>query len=76
MDTEIFLSNFVDLFDENPPTEVTMDTEFRNLDDWSSFIGLSIIAMVDEKYNTRISADELRSCITIGEIFTLVKGKL
>ena len=53
MTTEKFLKNFANLFDETDPSEITLSTEFRNLDEWSSLITLSVIAMADEEYDVK-----------------------
>ena len=45
-----FIQNFANQFDETDASEFQATTEFRQLDEWSSLMALSIIAMVDEEY--------------------------
>ena len=45
------------------------------LDEWSSLIALSIIAMVDEEYDVTLKGDDMRQAETIEELFNIVKGK-
>ena len=51
MNTQEFVQNFANLFDETDAAEISLSTEFRSLDEWSSLIALSVIAMADEEYN-------------------------
>ena len=44
-------------------------------DEWSSLIGLSIIAMIDEEYGVIVKGDEMRSAVTIEDLFNIVKAK-
>ena len=45
---EEFVELFGELFDDIDVTGFTPETDFRDNDEWSSLIGLSVIAMVDE----------------------------
>ena len=46
-----FIENFANQFDDTDVSEITAATEFKALDEWSSLVALSIIAMVDEEYD-------------------------
>ena len=52
------------------------ETKFRELDEWSSLLTLSIIAMIDDEYNVIVKADDIKSCITIEDLFNLVKQRI
>ena len=45
------------------------------MDEWSSLMALSIIAMVDEEYDITLKGDDMRQAETIEELFNIVKGK-
>ena len=75
MDIDTFVSNFVDLFENTDASQISAKTEFRNLEEWSSLIALSLIAMVDEEYEIRVKGDEIRDCTTVEDLFVLVKAK-
>ena len=42
-----FIENFANQFDDTDVSEITAATEFKALDEWSSLVALSIIAMVE-----------------------------
>lgn len=76
MEIKEFIQNFADQFDEVDVETLNSETEFRMLDEWSSMMGLAIMAMVDDEYNVQLKADEMRKAETIQELFDLVNSKL
>lgn len=56
-------------------TVFTVETEFKKLDEWSSLIALSVIAMVDEEYGITIQGEDIRNANTIADLFNNVKIK-
>ena len=75
MTTEEFLENFANLFDETDPSEITLSTEFRNLDEWSSLITLSVIAMADEEYDVKLKGDDIKNAETVEDLYNIIKDK-
>ena len=70
-----FVANFAEQFDETDASVFTAETRFRDLEEWSSLIGLSIIAMVDEEYDVALKGNEMKAANTIEELFDIVKAK-
>ncbi len=75
MDIQDFISNFADQFEDTDASELSADTVFKELDEWSSLMALSIIAMVDEEYDIAIKGDDIRNTETIGDLFRAVEAK-
>ena len=75
MELKEFIENFAEQFDDTESSEIQADTEYRELDEWTSLTALSIIAMIDEEYDVQLKADEMRKTQTIQELFDLVKSK-
>lgn len=76
MELKGFIENFPAQFDETDAEVFTTETNFRNLEEWSSLTGLLIISMVDEEYGVQINAEVLRSCVTVGNLFDKVNSML
>lgn len=76
MEINDFIKNFADQFDDTEASEFTEDTMFRELDEWSSMIALSILNMVGKKYGYTMSFDEMKNCNTVHELFDLVSSKV
>jgi acyl carrier protein len=76
MDIKNFIENFADQFEDTDASVFTAETKYRELDEWSSLIALSILAMVDEEYDVQLKGEEMRATNTIQELYDLVSSKL
>ena len=76
MDIKEFIENFADQFDETELEEFKPETEYRDLDEWSSLNGLAILNMIDKKYGVKITASEIKETANIEDVFNLVKSKM
>ena len=75
MELKDFIENFANQFDDTDASEIKAETEFRELDEWSSLIALSVIAMVDEEYDIAIKGDDIRNSKTVEDVCNIVKSK-
>lgn len=75
MELKNFIENFAAQFDETDASEFQAGTEFKEMEEWSSLMALSIIAMVDEEYEVAIKGDDIRNSKTIEDLFNIVKSK-
>ena len=75
MEIEEFVKNFADQFDETDARVFTPITVFKELDEWSSLIALSVIAMVDEEYDVTLKGNDVKSASTIEDLFNVVKSR-
>lgn len=71
-----FVALFAEQFDDTDASAITADTRFRDLDEWSSLVGLSVIAMVDEECNVLLKGEDMRRANTPAELFEIVKNKM
>lgn len=75
MDLNEFVKHFAEQFDEIPPETFKPTTVFKDVEDWSSLTALSIIAMVDEEMEQRITGADIRNSNTIEDLFLLIQSK-
>ncbi len=75
MELDKFIENFAEQFDDTDASEIQAETVFKELDEWSSLIALSVIAMVDEEYDITIKGDDIRNSETVEDLFNAVKSK-
>ena len=75
MDINTFIDNFAAQFDDTARDQFAADTKFREIDEWSSLIALSIIAMVDEEYEVTLKGDDVKAAQTIQDLFNTVQAK-
>lgn len=72
MELKEFIKNFAYQFDDTDAKELTEETKFKELDEWSSLIALSIIAMIDEEYNISLVSDDLTESETIADLYNRI----
>lgn len=76
MEIKEFIQNFAEQFDDTELEVFTPETNYRELEEWSSLIALSVLAMIDEEYDVQLKGEEMRATKTIQELFDLVSSKL
>ncbi|MBQ3780257.1 MAG: acyl carrier protein [Bacteroidaceae bacterium] len=76
MNLEKFIENFAAQFDDTDASVFKADTVFHELDEYTSLIALSIIAMIDEEYDVSIKGDDMKSAVTIEDLFNIVKSRV
>lgn len=75
MELNEFVANFANQFDDTDPEEIKADTTFHDLDEWSSLTGMSVLAMAKTEYGKAITGAELKACVTVEDVFNLIKNK-
>ena len=75
MDLNDFIKHFAEQLEDTDACDIKADTVFKDLDEWSSLMALSIIAMVDEEYDVRIKGDDIRQATTIEDLYNVVKSR-
>ncbi len=75
MELNDFVAKFAELFEDIDTSDFCGSTDFRDNDEWSSLIGLSVIAMVDEEYDVTLKGDDVKNAKTIEDLFNVVKSK-
>jgi acyl carrier protein len=74
MDIQTFIDNVADQFDMLS-VELTPETRFRDLDEWTSLTALLIITMIDDEYDIVLSPEEMRKTHTLQELYDIVASK-
>jgi acyl carrier protein len=75
MDANEFIKNFAAQFDDTDASEFTLETRFRELDEWSSLNALAILNMISKKYSIVLKPEEIKPTNTVQELFDLVQSK-
>ena len=71
-----FVELFAEQFDETDASEIQASTVFHDLEEYSSLIALSIIAMIDEEFDVTIKGDDMRASVTVEDLYNKVVDKL
>lgn len=75
MDRNDFLANFAEQFEDTDSNEIRFETKFHELEEWSSLVGMMLIAMAKVSYGKVISGDELKKCVTVEDVYNLINNK-
>ena len=72
MTTENFIKDLQEeVFMETEISLITLDTNFKNLDEWNSLTALSLIAHFDMNLGKKISGDQIKSAVFIQDLYNL-----
>ena len=73
---EKFVNCFFELLDDTDKSLITSDTVFKELEEWTSILPLSLIAMVDEVYDVTLDTDDIRDANTLEELYRAIQQKM
>lgn len=71
---KLFLTHVCDLLEDTDPSTICETTVFKELDEWSSLMALSLIAMIDEIYDVTIGAEDIRNANTLADLYNAIKN--
>lgn len=71
------MNEFIEKFAEAIEREekIEMEDEFRNYEEWNSIAYLSVIAMMDEDYNTQIEEADFKKLRTVQDLYNACTNK-
>ena len=75
MEIKEFIRNFASQFVDEDPSVFTAETDFHELDSWSSLTSLSVVAMIIQEYGVELDSKDVRDADTIGDLFEIVKER-
>lgn len=64
---EKFIEKFAEAIERED--EIKMEDEFRTYDEWGSIAYLSVIAMMDEEYDTQIEEADFKKLRTVEDLY-------
>ena len=73
---EKFVNCFFELLDDTDKSLITSDTVFKELEEWTSILALSLIAMVDEVYDVTLDTDDIRDANTLEDLYRAIQQNM
>jgi acyl carrier protein len=70
---EEFLIKLTDILEVE---KIEMDNVLADFEEWDSLTSLSIIATIDADFGVNISAEQLLTTTTVGDLVTLIRDKI
>ena len=75
-DIAAFIKKIEFEMDEIEPGTIKPATHFRELEQWSSMMGLIFIALIDTEYEVTLNGNDLINCKTVDDLYQVVKSKI
>lgn len=74
MEIKEFIEKFAEAIEVEEVENVTVETEFRQLEEWSSISVMLTIAFFDEEFEKEIGGSDLKACTTILDLYNLANA--
>lgn len=71
MNISEFIEKFADQVEVDDVESLVAETEFRNLEEWSSISVMVLIAFYDEEFGKEITEKDIKGCKTIQDLYNL-----
>lgn len=75
MNLDDFIKAFADEIEDVQQDKINANTIYKNIDSWDSLAVLSIISLIDDKFEVILTGADLRSCETIENLYNLILSK-
>lgn len=75
MTIEELLTLFNNVLNEDGSAPVTIETDFKDSDNWSSLTAFTIVTELEKKYGIQLRGIEIRRCTTVEDLFELISTK-
>lgn len=73
MEIKDLIQVFNQVLNADGKLSIDENTEFKELDSWSSLSAFNIVAIIAEKYDIRIKGIDIRRCKNITELYNIIK---
>ncbi len=74
MNIQEFITKFAEMLEIEDVESLTPDTEFRDLDEWSSISVMEFIVLADDEFGKHIADAGIKACSTIQDLYNLVNA--
>ena len=72
MEIQEFIERFAENIEVNDVTALTPETQFRDLEEWSSLSVMLTIAFFDDEFDKQVSNTAIKEAKTIRDLYELV----
>ena len=76
MSVDDFILKIEGEIEELPKGSLKPETNYREIPEWSSMHALILIALCETDYDVTLTGEDMRSCKTVNDLYTLVKSRM
>lgn len=70
-----FIADIRNQFENPEKVQIDFETIFRNIDDYDSLTGMSILVILKDEYGVDIPDDQYRRLATVEDLYNYVRDK-
>jgi acyl carrier protein len=70
-----FMEVFSSIFEETEPSEISMETHFKDLPEWGSLITLSAIVSMEENFKKILTAKQIDKADTVRDLYSILNNE-
>lgn len=74
MEIQIFIEKFAEAIEVDNVEALTAETEFHELEEWSSLSVMLLIAFYDEEFEKEITQNQIKEATTIQDLYNLANA--
>ena len=71
MEIQEFIETFAEAIEVDDVDALSAETEFRELEEWSSLSIMLLIAFYNEQFDKQIGDADIKNCTTIHDLYNL-----
>jgi len=75
MTLENFVIEFASHFDGDEAASISADTVYQELGEWGSLSMMLVIASIHASFGKNISAEEIRGCNSVRDLYMYISSK-
>jgi acyl carrier protein len=69
---EKFIEKIQSIFEDTPVEEITLNTKFKNLEEWSSLLILSLIVTIEDNFSILVTANQVEMSETFEDLYNTI----
>lgn len=71
MEIKEFIEKFAEAIEVENVENLTLETAFHDLEEWSSLSVMLLIAFFDEEFDKQVGDKEIRTAVTIQDLYNI-----
>ncbi len=75
MDINQFIEKFAEQLDEVEASDLSPETKFHDLEEWTPLEALCVISMASDEFGVQLTNPELKKAETIEDVYNLILTK-
>jgi acyl carrier protein len=67
-----FIEQIQSIFEDTPKEEITLNTKFKNLEEWNSLLILSLIVTIEDNFSILVTANQIENSDSFEDLYNTI----